>query len=152
MKSLFSTNFQSSTKNWELTRFIHFCPPHTALDSQSPLSQSENQSYITIDGQSASLSLNKAPTWDLRPDLYYWQTVAGFFVWDALSLTRGLICRLLLLLVLASAVIFGSEFRGTRDHTLLSQIRNFPFRCLLRLAGLRWRYSTPPPHGLGYNR
>jgi hypothetical protein len=23
----------------------------------------------------------------------------------------------------------------------------FPFRCLLRLAGLRWRYSTPPPHG-----
>jgi hypothetical protein len=23
-----------------------------------------------------------------------------------------------------------------------------PFRRLLRLAGLRWRYSTPPPHGL----
>jgi hypothetical protein len=25
-------------------------------------------------------------------------------------------------------------------------IWNFPFRRLLRLAGLRWRYSTPPPH------
>jgi hypothetical protein len=24
----------------------------------------------------------------------------------------------------------------------------FPFRHLLRLAGLRWRYSTQPPHGL----
>jgi hypothetical protein len=24
----------------------------------------------------------------------------------------------------------------------------FPFRCLLRLAGLRWGYSNPPPHGL----
>jgi hypothetical protein len=24
----------------------------------------------------------------------------------------------------------------------------FPFRRLLRLAGLRWRYSNPPPHGL----
>jgi hypothetical protein len=24
----------------------------------------------------------------------------------------------------------------------------FPFRRLLRLAGLRWRYATPPPHGL----
>jgi hypothetical protein len=24
-----------------------------------------------------------------------------------------------------------------------------PFRRLLRLAGSRWRYSTPPPHGLG---
>jgi hypothetical protein len=25
----------------------------------------------------------------------------------------------------------------------------FPYRRLLRLAGLRWRYSSPPPHGLG---
>jgi hypothetical protein len=24
----------------------------------------------------------------------------------------------------------------------------FPFRRLLRLAGLRWRYSNPPPHGM----
>jgi hypothetical protein len=24
----------------------------------------------------------------------------------------------------------------------------FPFRRLLRLAGLRWKYSTPPPHGI----
>jgi hypothetical protein len=23
----------------------------------------------------------------------------------------------------------------------------FPFRHLLRLSGLRWRYSNPPPHG-----
>jgi hypothetical protein len=30
---------------------------------------------------------------------------------------------------------------------LLSQIRDFPFRRLLRLAGLRRRYSTPPAHG-----
>jgi hypothetical protein len=28
------------------------------------------------------------------------------------------------------------------------QIRDFPFRRLLRLAGLRWKYSTPPPHGI----
>jgi hypothetical protein len=39
-----------------------------------------------------------------------------------------------------------SESRGTRGHFLLSQIRDFPFRQLLLLAGLRWRYSTPPPH------
>jgi hypothetical protein len=67
-----------------------------------------------------------------------------------LSLTRGRVCCLQLLLVLASAVILGSESRGTRDHILVSQIRDFPFRRLLRLAGLRWRYSTPSPHGL-YN-
>jgi hypothetical protein len=68
----------------------------------------------------------------------------------ALSLRRGRVCRLQLLLVLASAVILGSESRGTRDHILLSQIRDFPSRRLLRLAGVRWRYSTPPPHGSPY--
>jgi hypothetical protein len=65
----------------------------------------------------------------------------------ALSLTRGCICRLQLLLALASPVILGSESLGTREHILLSQIRDFPFRCLLRIAGLRWRYSNAPPHG-----
>jgi hypothetical protein len=63
----------------------------------------------------------------------------------ALSLTRGRVCRLQMLLALASAIILGSESHETRDHVLLSQIRDFPFRRLLRLAGLRWRYSTPPP-------
>jgi hypothetical protein len=53
-----------------------------------------------------------------------------------------------LLLALADAVILGSESRGTRGHTLLSQIRDFSFRRLLRLAGLRLRYSTPPPPGI----
>jgi hypothetical protein len=66
----------------------------------------------------------------------------------ALSLTKGQVCCLQLLLALASGVILGSESRGTRDHILLSQIRDFPFRRLLRLAGLRWKYSTPSPHGL----
>jgi hypothetical protein len=45
--------------------------------------------------------------------------------------------RLLLLLDLASAVILGSESHGTHDHIILSQIWDFPFRGLLRLAGLR---------------
>jgi hypothetical protein len=43
----------------------------------------KSQSYVTTDGQSASLSWNKAPIW--RPDLYYCQTVAGLLVWGALS-------------------------------------------------------------------
>jgi hypothetical protein len=66
--------------------------------------------------------------------------------YGALSLTRGRVCHLKLLLVLASPVIHESKFLGIRNHILLSQIRDFPFRRLLRLAGLRWRYSTPPPH------
>jgi hypothetical protein len=63
------------------------------------------------------------------------------------SLTRGRICLLYILLALASAILLGSDSLGTRDHILLSQIWDFPFRRLLRLAGSRWRYSTSPPHG-----
>jgi hypothetical protein len=91
---------------------------------------------------------------------------------------RGWVCRLQLLLVLASAEIRVSESRGTRGYSFLSQIwdspnlegqapviyipqeqggpvippgTGFPFRRLLRLAGLRWRYSIPPPHGITHN-
>jgi hypothetical protein len=48
-------------------------------------SQSQSLCYVTTDCQSASLSWNKAPIWGLRPDLYYYQTVAGSFVCGALS-------------------------------------------------------------------
>jgi hypothetical protein len=79
---------------------------------------------------------------------------------------RGWVCRLQLLLAVSSAVILGSESRGTRDHILMSPTRDspkpggpgpciyiprqqddpvippftgFPFRRLLILAKLRWR-------------
>jgi hypothetical protein len=45
----------------------------------------------------------------------------------ALSLTRGRVCSLQLLLVLASSDILGSKSLGTRDHILLSQFRDFLF-------------------------
>jgi hypothetical protein len=62
-------------------------------------------------------------------------------------LTRGRVCLLYMLLALASAVFLGSYSLGTCDRSLLSQIWDFPIRCLLLLEGSRWRYSTPPPHG-----
>jgi hypothetical protein len=48
-------------------------------------SQSQSQSYVTTNGQSASLSWNKAPIWSLWRDFYYCQTVVGFLMWSALS-------------------------------------------------------------------
>jgi hypothetical protein len=39
---------------------------------------------------------------------------------------REWVCRLQLLLVLASQVILGSESRGTHEQILLSQIRDSP--------------------------
>jgi hypothetical protein len=47
--------------------------------------ESESESYVTTDGQSDSLSWNKAPIWGLRPDFYYCRTVAGLLMWSALS-------------------------------------------------------------------
>jgi hypothetical protein len=43
------------------------------------------KNYVTTDGQSASLSCNKAPIWGLRPDFHYCQTIAGLLKWGALS-------------------------------------------------------------------
>jgi hypothetical protein len=63
------------------------------------------------------------------------------------SLTSGWVCHLQLLLAVASTFSLGSMSRGTPEYILLSQIRDLPFCRLLRLSGLRWRYSTPPPHG-----
>jgi hypothetical protein len=88
------------------------------------------------------------------------------------TLKKGCACRFQLLLILASAVILGSKSCGAHDYVLLSQIRDssnlegqapvfisprnsvaqlcspgtgIRFRLLLRLAGLRWRYSNAPP-------
>jgi hypothetical protein len=109
-------------------------------------SHPESESYATTDCQSASLSWNKAPIWGLRPDFNYCLTAAGFLIWGVLSDERtGL--SFAPVAGLASADNLGPEFLGTRDHILLSQIRDFPFHRLLRLAGSRRRYSTPPPHG-----
>jgi hypothetical protein len=52
--------------------------------SLSLTSASESESYVTTDGQSASLSRNKAPIWGLRTDFYYCQTVVGLLTWGAL--------------------------------------------------------------------
>jgi hypothetical protein len=43
------------------------------------------ESYVTTDGQSASVSWNKAPIWGLGPDFYYCQTVTGLLMWGTLS-------------------------------------------------------------------
>jgi hypothetical protein len=55
---------------------------------------------------------------------------------------RGWVCRLQLLLVLASAVILRSESRGTHDHNLLPQIQDSP-----NLEGQVPPYLYPPGAG-----
>jgi hypothetical protein len=48
-------------------------------------SESESESYVTTDDQSATLSWNNAPIWGLQPDFYYCQTDEGLLMSGALS-------------------------------------------------------------------
>jgi hypothetical protein len=45
----------------------------------------QSQSYVTTNGQLASLSWYKAHMWGLRPDLYFCRTAAVFLIWSILS-------------------------------------------------------------------
>jgi hypothetical protein len=112
---------------WTLLNSTQFSTSNSLI----PLARVE--SYVTTDGQSASLSWIKAPIWGVRPDFYHSHTVAVLRMWGALSDERTG-PPFAIVAGLARAVILGYEFRGTLDHILLFQIRNFPFRRLLRLA------------------
>jgi hypothetical protein len=60
-------------------------------------------------------------------DQYFFQlSTCGYSPYVTFSLTRGWICRLQLLLVLARAAILRSESRGTHDRILLYQIPDSP--------------------------
>jgi hypothetical protein len=121
-----------------------------------------------------SVRLGDKPLENHDQHFFFQLNTCGYSPYVTPSLTRGRFCRLQLLLGLASAVILRSESRRTFAHILLSQIRDspnwrvrsrlyipqkkggpvispgtwIPFRRLLRLSELRWRYSTPPPHGI----
>jgi hypothetical protein len=85
----------------------------------------------------------------------------GYNSYVTSSLTRGRVCRLQLM-ILASADIFRSsptrlpQYAGPGPRIYIVQEQGGPvippgtgfhFRRLLRITGLRWRYSIPPPHG-----
>jgi hypothetical protein len=85
-KSLSYILVMSSSSEWTLHRNysafqLNSTIPLYSINSDSDLSRVE--SYVTTDGQSASLSLNKARIWGLRPNFYYCQTVAGLLMWGA---------------------------------------------------------------------
>jgi hypothetical protein len=88
------------------------------------LTELESESYITTDGQLASLSWNKEPILGLRPDFYYCQTIPSLLLWGALS-DEGT--------GLSFTIVPGPRqlSRGTRDSILLSQIGYFHFPRLL---------------------
>jgi hypothetical protein len=130
--NLYSTNLHNSLRTCSILILVL----STELKSKSHCNWRSDNQHVLV----------SSPIWGSWPDLYYSLAVTSCFCGTP-SLTRGRVCLLYTLLALASVVFLGPESLGTRDHILLSQIWDFPFRRLLRLAGSRWRYSTPPPHG-----
>jgi hypothetical protein len=107
-------------------------PSHTNLlrfslsYKDSPLITSKSKSKLCYDRRSVGQSVLVSST-HLGPTTRFLLVRQLRVCWcGAPSLTRERVCRLQLLLVLASAVILGSESRRTRDHILLSQIRHSP--------------------------
>jgi hypothetical protein len=119
--------------------------PNLALTTAATLSSQVKVTLRLTVSQSVSKSWCRAPS-GVHDQIFItvWQLRSYFC--GTPSLTRGRVCLLCMLLALASAVFLGSEYLGTRSHILLSQIWDFPFRRLLRLAGSQWRYSTPLRH------
>jgi hypothetical protein len=122
---------------------------HPAATKISQLSSSHVKVKVTLRltvSQSVSESWCRAPSGPHdQIFITVWQ-LRSCFMWDALSDER---------MGLSFVYATGSCQRSlsqvlifdTRDHILLSQNWDFPFRRLLRLAGSRWRYSSPPLHG-----
>jgi hypothetical protein len=112
------TSNSSSTTNF----------PWLSPTENSPgLPSRQSQSHIATDGQSVSHGV--------EPHLVLMTRYLLPFACYGLVLYMPL--------ALASVVFLGSKSLGTRDHILLSQIWDFPFRRHLRLAGSRWRFLAP---------
>jgi hypothetical protein len=136
--------------------------------------RSQSQSYVTIDNQTASLSWYQAPIWGPRPGFYYCHTVAGLLMWGALCHEKT---GLPFIIAAGPRQRSHPRVRAARDlrpYFTASDSRlpqpggpgsriyipqeqcgqviplgtGFRFRRFLRLAGLLWRYSNPPPRGV----
>jgi hypothetical protein len=85
-----SVTFSASVVRW-LTLHIRTLNSLTNAERRftAHTLDTESESYVTTDGQSASLSWNKALIWGLLPDLYFCQTVAGLLLWGVLSDERA---------------------------------------------------------------
>jgi hypothetical protein len=70
--------------------------------------------------------LERSPLRPTTRKFIFQLNICGYSPYVTSSLTREWVCRLQLLLVLATLVILGSEFCVTHDHSLLSQIRYSP--------------------------
>jgi hypothetical protein len=97
-------------------------------DSRDSLNSSDNNSHVLrvrvtlrLSVYRQSVRLGDMPLETHDQYFFFQLNNSGHSPYVTSSLTRGWVCRLQLLLALASAVILRSESRGTHDHILLSR-------------------------------
>jgi hypothetical protein len=117
--------------------------------------------------------LATSPLWITASNFMFHLNASGYSPYVTSSPTRGWVCRLKFLLP-SPAQSFSSPsparlmttfyfprfethpaWRASsriyilqeQDGLVIPPTPSFPYRRLLWLAGLRWKYSTPPPHG-----
>jgi hypothetical protein len=106
-------------------------------------SKIQSQSYFTTDGLRPISSSWREALRDSGPTIFFNGTPCCHSPYVTSSLTRGWVCRLQPLLVLASGIILGTESGGTRDHILLSGLRDSP-NLEGRVPRHRVSFSSPP--------
>jgi hypothetical protein len=87
--------------------------------------ESESETYVTTNGESASLSWNKASIRGLRLDLFYCLIVAGLLIWCALSDERR---DLSFAFVVGPSQLIHSQVRipwDSRQYSTVSDSRLF---------------------------
>jgi hypothetical protein len=119
--------------------------------------ESESESELLYDWRTNANQFVLAPSpLRLTVRIFFQLNTCGHSPYITSSLTRRLVCHLQLFLAPASAFILGSESRGTRDHILLCQIRDFLFVCSYDSqsygGGIRRRLHTLCSGRLFYNR
>jgi hypothetical protein len=122
-----------------------FYPASTRAESYSC-----SWNYFATYGQPASLFWYREPTWGSWPDINHGRIFAVFFLLGTLPDER---MRLQFTRTIATGPCQCCHSRVQVPQNLCPYLivlfeTGFPFRRLLRLAGLRWKYSNPLPQRL----
>jgi hypothetical protein len=114
--------------NHYMTHYGFSSPSSPLLSQETPsiLLSDRDRINLLLAVYRQSVRLGANPLRLTTSNFIFHLNTCGYNPYVTSSLTRGWICCLQLLLVLASAVILESESRGSHDHILPSEIRDSP--------------------------